>query len=107
MTLEQWQTSAELVTWASKLFSDPNWQLLRQMLDTEHPKNYQKQYLVMDKDRANMELGIIYGYDRLLNNIEQSAKLHEEPIVIQPTYASETESAPILNPTRIKHRSTK
>lgn len=89
MTLKEWQSSQELAAWAAKLFSDPNWKLLRQMLDTEHPKNYQHEYAGMSADR---ELGIIYGYDRFINNLEQTAHYQSNEPLPAPTYGADDET---------------
>lgn len=86
MTLEQWQRSPELLAWTAKLFAEPNWQLLSQMLDTEHPKNYQQRYSGISADR---ELGIIYGYDQFRNNLEQAGVAPLTSQAIEPTYETE------------------
>ena len=68
MTLKQFRSQPALVEYASKLISNPKFQLLMEALREEHPKNYRAKGEHIG-DNAHHKLGRIEGYDEYESNM--------------------------------------
>jgi hypothetical protein len=68
MTLDQFRSDKQLVSWCQQLFQTPNWQRLRDALRESHPKNFRAQGQHIG-DNAHYKLGRIDGYDEFENNL--------------------------------------
>lgn len=85
MTLEQWRSNKGLCKWLTAVFQTPEGRLLSEMMDDIHPKNYQK-----PDANAERELGVIYGYDQLINNLAAACE-YEKPAGPAPKETFEKE----------------
>jgi len=67
MKLSEFRSNPDLVTYAAKLFAQPKFKALLEMLREEHPKNYVSP--VVTEESASHKLGRIEGYDMFDANL--------------------------------------
>lgn len=70
MTIEAFRKNEELVAWTAKLFRSRNWELLMQTLRDTHPMHETTPSERYNNDGATWKLGVIEGYNLLINKLE-------------------------------------
>lgn len=86
MTLDQWRQNKGLVKWLAKTLSGPEGQELLKMLDEIHVRHIQDP----DPAGAQIQLGRIFGYDLVINNLVHACQLGDKPKELgQATFPSE------------------
>lgn len=88
-SLEEWRKHPKLVEDARKLFENPTWKLIEQVMRNESPVN---QVPVNEGQNANKDLqtlGDIRGYHRALNILEAFSKPLEDAEPVESTFETE------------------
>jgi hypothetical protein len=82
MTLDQFRSDKQLVSWCAALFQTSQWQVLREALRESHPKNFRAQGQHIG-DNAHYKLGRIDGYDEFENNLISAGtpNIFTEPVI--------------------------
>lgn len=72
MTLDEFRSDKQLVSWWAAVSQTSQWQLLREALREGHPKNFRQQGQHIG-DNAHYKLGRIDGYDEFDNNLTEAS----------------------------------
>lgn len=73
MTLDEFRSDEDLVSWAAKLYSSQRFRVLMEAISESHPKNYRADKPGLPESDHSLKLGRIYGYDECLNNLATAA----------------------------------
>ena len=93
MRMDQWRSSPELVEYAKRLFTTPEFQTLLDVLRNESPSSFGLPIGSSHDDQiAHSYKGT--GYNLCLNNIEALSNMHEHPTYLEATFEPEPERAP-------------
>ena len=87
MRMDQWRSSKELVGYAQKLFTSPEFQTLLGVLRNEGPSNFGLAGGTHDDHIAHSYRG--EGYNLALNNLESLARMEERLEPLEATFEPE------------------
>lgn len=90
MTLDDWRKTPSLVTEAHRIFSDPFFKAMIEVMKNESPVNYVTPKIGAQTSDHLLHLGHIEGYQTALNNFEAFKKPFENHEPIEATFEPET-----------------
>jgi len=87
LRLNEWQSDKALVGMAQKLFTNPDWRLMLQVLENEHPGG--NVFLDATIDMRAVHQGRCEGYSMALANVRAMCKFVESAPIIEETFGAE------------------
>lgn len=87
MNVEEFRKSENLVSWMMKTTSNKAWSHVLEALEQSHPRREDN-----DKE-ANLQLGIIKGFDRAIDLIKQLSVPITDPPPVESTFGVEDDQS--------------
>lgn len=90
MTITEWRSNEELVSWAAKLFRSANWKALKETMENSHVRHGQLRPLGPSEVDCSRQLGKIEGWDLYQNTLESAGTKDTPAVQLEATFEDPT-----------------